>query len=179
MKILYKKYLQCHQTGATFKILVQTVRYLLYMHYFDVMNSYLIHCNINVQKNSLIFHQCRIYASVKWVSIASGNGLPHIRHQAITSINADLLSIWPLGTNFSEFWIKIKIFHSWTCIWKISSAKWRTICPGEDELTRLFHRIWYPCAVYFRSVIIHREMPMIKLITDNQQMEKIIVYPIE
>ena len=32
--------------------------------------------------------------------------------------NAGLLSIEPLGTNFSEILIKIQIFHSWKCIWK-------------------------------------------------------------
>ena len=135
--------------------------------------------------NGLKFYKKSISQNIAWSNavILFGFQCPnqsmHVRHQAITSINADLLSILPLGTNFSEFWIKIQNFHSLTCIWKISSAKWRKICPGEDELTRLFHRVWYPCAVYFSSVIIHREMPMIKLITDNQQMEKNNVYPIE
>ena len=51
-----------------------------------------------------------IYASVNWVSIGSDNGLSPSRRQAITWTNADLLSIGPLGTNFSEIRIKIEIF---------------------------------------------------------------------
>ena len=48
---------------------------------------------------SLVPH---IYASVNWVSICSGNGLSPARRQAITWINAGLLSFEPLGINFSE-----------------------------------------------------------------------------
>ena len=32
----------------------------------------------------------RIYVSLNWISIASGNGLSPVRHQAITWTNADL-----------------------------------------------------------------------------------------
>ena len=48
----------------------------------------------------------RIYTSVNWVSIGLGNGLSPARRQAITWTSAELLSSWPLGTNFSEvnFW---------------------------------------------------------------------------
>ena len=46
--------------------------------------------------------QCRIYASVNWVSIGSDNGLSPVQHQAITWTNAKSLSIGTLGTNFSE-----------------------------------------------------------------------------
>ena len=48
---------------------------------------------------------CRIYASVNWVIIDSGNGLSPGRRQAITWTNAGLLSIGPVRTNFSEIWI--------------------------------------------------------------------------
>ena len=44
--------------------------------------------------------------------------------------NAGLLSIGPLATIFSEILIKVQNFHSWKCIWKISSAKWWSFCPG-------------------------------------------------
>ena len=40
----------------------------------------------------------------------SGNGLSPVRRQAITWTNADLLSIGPSGTNFSEIWIKTQNF---------------------------------------------------------------------
>ena len=51
-----------------------------------------------------------INVSVNWVSIGSGNGLSPVWHQTITWANAGLLSIGPLGTNFSEIRIKIQIF---------------------------------------------------------------------
>ena len=57
-------------------------------------------------------------ASVDWVRIGSDNGLSPVRRQAITSTSPDLLSIGPLGTNFSEIWIKTQNFNSRKCIWK-------------------------------------------------------------
>ena len=51
-----------------------------------------------------------IYASMNWISIGSDNGLLPVQHQAITWTNADLLSIGPLGINFSEIWIKKQKF---------------------------------------------------------------------
>ena len=39
--------------------------------------------------------QCRIYGSLDWVSIDSGNGLSLILCQAITQTDADLVSIGP------------------------------------------------------------------------------------
>ena len=44
------------------------------------------------------------------VSIGSENGLSLIQLQTITWTNAALLSNGPLGTNFSEIWIKTKLF---------------------------------------------------------------------
>ena len=68
---------------------------------------------------------------MNWVSIGSGNGLAPNRHQAITRTNADLLSIGPLGTNFSENLIKVLTFSFKKMCLKLSSAKWRPFCPGE------------------------------------------------
>ena len=45
------------------------------------------------------------------VIIGSDNGLWPVRRQAITWTNADILSIRPLGTNFSEIQIKIFFIH--------------------------------------------------------------------
>ena len=60
---------------------------------------------------------------------------PHLCVGAITWTNADLLSIGPVGTNFSDIWIEILIF-SFKKMWlKMSSARWRPICPEGDELT--------------------------------------------
>ena len=49
-----------------------------------------------------MFPECRIYASVNRICIGSDNGLSSILRQAIIYINAGLLSIEPLQTNFSE-----------------------------------------------------------------------------
>ena len=65
-----------------------------------------------------------MYASVKWVSFGSGNGLLPVGHQAITWTNPDLLSIGPLGTNFSEIWIEILTFPFKKMCLKMTSAKW-------------------------------------------------------
>ena len=48
------------------------------------------------------------YMSANWISFGSDNGLAPKRRQAITWTNADLLSIGPKGTNFSEIWIEIQ-----------------------------------------------------------------------
>ena len=42
-----------------------------------------------------------------WVSVGWGNGLAPVWYQAITSSIIDLLSIWHLGTSFSENWTKM------------------------------------------------------------------------
>ena len=49
-----------------------------------------------------------IYASGNWVSIDSGDGFSPVRRQSITWTSADLQSIGPLGTNFSEIVIEIQ-----------------------------------------------------------------------
>ena len=71
---------------------------------------------------------------LNWVSIGSGIGLLPVRRQAITWINAHLLPIGPLGTNFSEIPIEIlkSSFRKMRLI--MSLAKWRSFCPGGDEL---------------------------------------------
>ena len=73
---------------------------------------------------SLVLH---VHVFVKWVSIDIGNDLAHLRCLAITWTNADLFSIWPSGTYFSEIWIQI---------WNFSFTKMhlkmaiRQFCPG-------------------------------------------------
>ena len=108
----------------------------------------------------LISPCCCIYASVNWINIGSGNGLPPVWRQAITWANAALLSNAPLETNFSEIRIKIHYFHWWKCIWKDRlrngghyvqeeiTLKWRNNgCDGASNhqphdclLNRLFRR---------------------------------------
>ena len=74
------------------------------------------------------------YASVNQVSIGSDNGLLPIWCQAINQNNAGLLSIWPLGTNFSEIWIKTQNFSFMKMHLNVSSAKWHLFCSGGDGL---------------------------------------------
>ena len=91
---------------------------------------------------------------MNWVSIGSGNGLAPKRRQAITWTNADLLSIGPLGTNFSENWVEILTFSFKKIRLKMSSAKWRPFCPGGDEFNVNYFENWPAVAVSNRKVVI-------------------------
>ena len=75
-------------------------------------------------------HGCAIYASVNWVSIGS-----NVRRQTITWTSAHLLSIWPLGTNFIEIWIKIQNSSLKKMHLKTSSEKCRPFCPRGEGLS--------------------------------------------
>ena len=68
------------------------------------------------------------------VSIGSNNGLSPIWLQAIIWTNAELLSIGPLGTKFSEIQVKIQNFSFMKMHLKMLSVKQRPFCRGEDEL---------------------------------------------
>ena len=72
----------------------------------------------------------------QWIgsALVQINGLSPIRRQTIILINAGLLSIGPLGTNFSEILIKIQNFSFTKMHLKITSVKWRPFRPGGDEL---------------------------------------------
>ena len=61
--------------------------------------SYILVCSV-FSINSLKLSDS--FMSVNWVIIGSGNGLPLVRWQAITSTNAALLSIRPQQTYFKE-----------------------------------------------------------------------------
>ena len=78
--------------------------------------------------------QCHIYASVNRVSIGSDNGFLPVLHQAIIWTNAGVLSIQPIGTNFSEILIKIQNFSFTKMHLKIPPAKWPPFCQGGIEL---------------------------------------------
>ena len=66
--------------------------------------------------------------------IGSGNGLSPGRRQAITWTNVGILSIGPLGTNFSEMLIEIHTFSFKKIHLKMSSGKWRPFCLGLNVL---------------------------------------------
>ena len=53
---------------------------------------------------------------IKLTIIGSDNGLSPDRRQAISLTNAGILSIGPLGTNFSEILIEIHAFSFRKCI---------------------------------------------------------------
>ena len=66
--------------------------------------------------------------------IGSDNGLSSERRQAIIGTNAEVLFIWPLGTNFSGILIAIHIFSFKKMHLKMSSGKWRPSCRGLNVL---------------------------------------------
>ena len=65
----------------------------------------------------------------------SDNGLAPTRRQAITWTSVGILSIGPLGTNFSEMFIEIHTFSFKEIHWEMSSGKWRPFCLGLNVLT--------------------------------------------
>ena len=85
----------------------------------------------------ILFDQCAYLNSSppsaaymrQWIgsSFVSGNGLSPVRRQAITWINAGLLSIGLLGTDFSEIWIGILSFSLKKIHPNLSSAKMSAI----------------------------------------------------
>ena len=72
---------------------------------------------------------------IKLTIIGSDNGLSPGRRQAIIWINAGILLIGPLGTNFSENLIGILTFSFTKMRLKVSSAKCRPFCLGLNVLT--------------------------------------------
>ena len=66
--------------------------------------------------------------------IGSDNGLSPDRRQAIIWTNAGILLIGPLGTYFSEILTGIQAFSFKKMHLKMSSAKWRSFCPGLNVL---------------------------------------------
>ena len=61
-------------------------------------------------------------------TIGSDNGLSPGRRQAIIRTNAGIFLIGPLGTNFNEILVEIRIFSFKKVGFKVSSANWRPFC---------------------------------------------------
>ena len=90
----------------------------------------------------LIEAEWRICVSELFI-IGSDNGLSPGRRQAIIWTNAGILSIGPLGTNFSEIFIECHTFSLKKMHLKISSGKWRPFCIGLNVLrTRRVRTSW-------------------------------------
>ena len=68
--------------------------------------------------------------------IGPDDGLSPGRRQAIIWINAGILVIGPLRTNFSEILIKIDTFSFKKMHFKLPYGKWRPFCLGLNVLTR-------------------------------------------
>ena len=71
----------------------------------------------------------------KLTIIGSDNGLSPGRRQAIIWMNAGILLIGPLGTNFSEILTEIHTFSFKKMQMKMSSGKCRQFCLGLNVLT--------------------------------------------
>ena len=78
----------------------------------------------------------------KLTIIGSDNGMSPERRQAIIWTNVGILLIGPLGTNFSEILIGIQTFSFKKMHLKMSSAKWRPLCLGLNELINLPKGPW-------------------------------------
>ena len=74
--------------------------------------------------------------------IGSINGLSPDRRQAIIWINAEILLIGPLGTNFSEILIEIYALSFKKMHLKLSSGKWRPFCLGLNVLKISWSLYW-------------------------------------
>ena len=72
----------------------------------------------------------------KLTIIGSDNGLSPGRRQAVIWINAAILLIRHLGTNFNEISIEILAFSFIKMRLKVSSAKWRPFCLSRNVLTQ-------------------------------------------
>ena len=89
----------------------------------------------------------------KLTSIGSDNGLSPSRRQAIIWTNAGILLIRPLGTNFSEILIDIRIFSFQKMLWEMAA-----IFLGLNVLTGLNDFCWgefakfAPCVYSFPDV---------------------------
>ena len=71
----------------------------------------------------------------KLTIIGSDNGLSPDRRQAIIWINAGILLIVPLETNFNEILIEIYLFSFRKMHLKMSSGNWQPFCLGLNVLT--------------------------------------------
>ena len=90
---------------------------------------------MNIESDQLVLvltHWGRVTHSCvgKLTIIGSDNGLSPGRRQAIIWTNAGILSIGPLGTNFSEILIEIYVFSFKKMHLEMSSGKWRLFCFG-------------------------------------------------
>ena len=87
----------------------------------------------------------------KLTIIGSDNSLLPGRVKAIIWTSAGILLIGPLGTNFSEILIKIKIFSFKKMHWKMS-AKWHPFCISLTVFSGLHARFQLLCLCFHHPV---------------------------
>ena len=91
--------------------------------------------------------------------ISSDNGLLPGLRQAIIWTNDDLLSIGPLGTNFSEILFEIKTFPFKKMHSNMPSTKWRPFLLGLNVLILLivafkpFKVLWYKGDMKYKPTV--------------------------
>ena len=113
---------------------------------YTISNSWWLIWNLNLFTNIWFFKKCSYMFSLthwgrvtqicvsKLAIIGSDNGLSPGRRQAIIWINAGILLIGSLGTNFSEILMEIYKFSFKKMHLKMSSGKWRLSCLGLNVL---------------------------------------------
>ena len=96
-----------------------------------------IHIGASLPLHSVLTHWGRVthICVSKLAIIGSDNGLSPGRRQAIIWINAGILLIRSLGTNFSEILSEILVFSFKKMHLKMSSVKWRLLRLGLNVLT--------------------------------------------
>ena len=102
-----------------------------------VLNAYISRTCEGLAQWCRVMHIC----VSKIISIGSDNGMSPGRRQAIIWTNDWILSIGPLGTNFSEIWIEVHTFSFKKMLLKMSSGKCRQWCPGLSVLMHTKLRI--------------------------------------
>ena len=110
----------------------------------------------------------------KLTIIASDNGLLPGRRQAIIWINAGILSIELLGTNFNEILIEILTFSFKKMRLKVSSAKGRLFSLGLNELNQksgfIIFSLWLPQMVKMGVFFIYLLLFFIKWYSKELQL---------
>ena len=94
--------------------------------YCSVLNTY---TEFKIKGHPTVQHQQLLWRTRKFYKMT-------LSFYAITSTNTDLLLIGPLGRDFNEIQIKIRNFSFIQMHLKMSSAKWRPLCPGWDGLIK-------------------------------------------
>ena len=109
---------------------------------------------------------------IKITIIGSDNGLSPGRRQAIIWINARILLIWNLGTDFNEILSEIHTFSFKKMHFKMSSAQWRLFRLGLNVLTDI--RGWISNYIKFKNIFCG-EWPTLSMLCTRRRFS--VVHP--